>query len=232
MKTNQLLHKVLKAGIFASVLLCSNSLFAQLKIGSNPTVIGANRNLEIEADNGKKVIVNKADGTVVIENAPDAAANDKFLKIDAAGNVKKLVQFVPMVKVAAQNSSGSNTLGINEIQRMVLNPAPNYVSLYNATLKEFTIPETGLYLVSMSGLFKGGLATPANAQFQVLKSDGSTSEFITSFNAQITNVFFYSGNATSPFLLTAGDKVFMQAVTNDAQTLTYQKLNLIIMRVE
>lgn len=231
MKTNQLLHKVLKAGIFASVLLCSNSLFAQLKIGSNPTVIGANRNLEIEADNGKKVIVNKVDGTLVIENTPDAATDDKFLKIDAAGNVKKLAQFVPMVKVAAQNSSGSNTLGVNGIQRMTLNPSANYVSLYDAALKEFTIAETGLYLVSMGGQFKGGLATPTNAQFQVLKS-GSTSELITTFGGPITNIIWYSGNGTSPFLLTAGDKIFMQAVTNDAQTLTYQKLNLIIMRVE
>ncbi|WP_147300426.1 hypothetical protein [Dyadobacter luteus] len=44
--------------------------FAQVKIGTNPTTIGANSNLEVEALNNKKVIVHKDNGTMVIENTP------------------------------------------------------------------------------------------------------------------------------------------------------------------
>jgi hypothetical protein len=64
---------------------------AQVKIGSNPTTIGANSNLEVEATNARKVIVNKADGTVVIENTPLGAATDRYLSVDASGNVRAVV---------------------------------------------------------------------------------------------------------------------------------------------
>jgi hypothetical protein len=63
---------------------------AQVKVGSNPTVIGTNSNLEVEATNAKKVIVNKADGTLILENTPTGAITDKYLSIDALGNVRSV----------------------------------------------------------------------------------------------------------------------------------------------
>ncbi|WP_149239715.1 hypothetical protein [Dyadobacter sp. 32] len=56
MKTNQLFRaaaaaKTIKAGIFAAALFCSASVFAQVKIGDNPTVINAGSALEIESTN-------------------------------------------------------------------------------------------------------------------------------------------------------------------------------------
>ncbi|TDE14429.1 hypothetical protein [Dyadobacter psychrotolerans] len=49
MKTNQRLRNSLKAGIFATALFCSSTLFAQVKIGDNPTSIAVGSALEIES---------------------------------------------------------------------------------------------------------------------------------------------------------------------------------------
>lgn len=47
-------------------MLTSSSVFAQVKIGSNPTIIGANQNLEIEDGSGTKTVVTKDKGFVGI----------------------------------------------------------------------------------------------------------------------------------------------------------------------
>ncbi|PWJ56916.1 hypothetical protein CLV98_10925 [Dyadobacter jejuensis] len=56
------------------LLLCGTLSFAQVKIGSNPTMITPNVNLEVEATNGSKVVIKKDDGKVGIgTTAPDAS---------------------------------------------------------------------------------------------------------------------------------------------------------------
>jgi hypothetical protein len=61
---------------------------AQVKVGSNPTVIGTNHNLEVEAGSGQKVFVDKTDGTFTIENTPMSTNTaDKTIGVDATGKV-------------------------------------------------------------------------------------------------------------------------------------------------
>lgn len=74
MKTTALFSALL----FTIGLAVSPASFGQVKIGTNPATIGANSNLEVEAANNKKVIVNKSDGTVVIENTPVGTSADKL----------------------------------------------------------------------------------------------------------------------------------------------------------
>ena len=88
MKTQ--LSKFFFSAMCAVMTLTSSAVFAQAKIGTNPTIIGANNNLEVEATNNKKVIVHKNDGTMVIESTPSGAATDSILSVDAAGNVRKI----------------------------------------------------------------------------------------------------------------------------------------------
>ena len=57
---------------------------AQVKVGANPTTIGTNSNLEVEAANGNKTIVNKNTGQVTIQDGTQG--NGKILTSDAAGN--------------------------------------------------------------------------------------------------------------------------------------------------
>ena len=74
----------------AAVMFGSSSAFAQVKIGTAPTTIDANSNLEVQATNNKKVIVHKDNGTVVIENTPSGAITDSIMTIDASGNVRAI----------------------------------------------------------------------------------------------------------------------------------------------
>ena len=91
MKTNQLLSRTLCSAMFAAaVMFGSSSAFAQVKIGTAPTTIDANSNLEVQATNNKKVIVHKDNGTVVIENTPSGAITDSIMTIDASGNVRAI----------------------------------------------------------------------------------------------------------------------------------------------
>ncbi|WP_147300365.1 hypothetical protein [Dyadobacter luteus] len=56
---------------------------AQVKVGSNPAAIGTSSNLEVEATNGNKTIVDKATGKVTIQDGTQGAG--KVLTSDANG---------------------------------------------------------------------------------------------------------------------------------------------------
>jgi hypothetical protein len=81
MRTKQLL---LTAFIAAATALGTSSAFAQVKIGTNPTTIGANNNLEVEASTaGRKTSVDKTTGQVTIADGTQGL--NKVLTSDANG---------------------------------------------------------------------------------------------------------------------------------------------------
>lgn len=85
MKTKRQLRKAIAMALFGVTLLgISPALFAQVKIGTNPTVIGATNNLEVEASTaGRKTSVDKVTGQVTIADGTEGAG--KVLTSDAAG---------------------------------------------------------------------------------------------------------------------------------------------------
>lgn len=212
-------------------LVASSASFAQVKIGTNPATIGANSNLEVEATNNKKVIVNKADGTVVIENTPVGTSADKLLAVDASGNVRTTSLFVPSLELLAQNSTGTaNFPAGNNVQRIDLNPASEFSPDYNTSLKEFTVTETGVYMFTMDGLLKTSIASSGNMQIQ-LRAAISPEVIICSEVTVINNSFFTKTTSSGSMSLTAGDKVFVVVNMIGAQTLSYEKLNIIGLKV-
>ncbi|MCY7356350.1 MAG: hypothetical protein LH609_02580 [Rudanella sp.] len=78
--------------VLTGALTLPNAALAQVKIGANPGTIGSSSGLEVEATNGKKVIVNKGDGTLMIQNVPASTTNTSILTIDANGVVNKQTQ--------------------------------------------------------------------------------------------------------------------------------------------
>ncbi|OZI07670.1 hypothetical protein BWI93_13200, partial [Siphonobacter sp. BAB-5385] len=59
--------QLLGTACFLAALLTSSSLFAQVKVGTNPTTIETNSNLEVEAStSGRKVKVDKTTGQMTI----------------------------------------------------------------------------------------------------------------------------------------------------------------------
>jgi len=93
MKAKQLLSKTLCSAAFAGLLFSSSAVLAQVKIGANPSTIGAANNLEIEAVNGSKTVVTKdagkliVDGSTQLKTLPAAALSDKTVAADASGNL-------------------------------------------------------------------------------------------------------------------------------------------------
>lgn len=116
MKTTTFVKAFVAAFVF--VTACSTSLFAQLKVGNNPTTIGASNNLEVEATNGNKTVISKGTGAVSINGAITiesnlslAGADDYTLKIDASGNVKKAPTETSVINPGSPQLIG--TLGPN-----------------------------------------------------------------------------------------------------------------------
>lgn len=89
MRTKGLLFKVSSAKktsslIVAILLLGTSTAFAQVKIGTNPTTIEPNSNLEVEASTpGRKMKVDKTTGQLSITDGTEGAG--KVLTSDAVG---------------------------------------------------------------------------------------------------------------------------------------------------
>lgn len=66
--------KTLSPALCSAILLASSSLFAQVKIGTNPTTISPNTNLEVEAASGYTKFTVKKDGRVGINTDSPAVA--------------------------------------------------------------------------------------------------------------------------------------------------------------
>ncbi len=80
--------------IFCTITLILSIVFsvnAQVKIGSNPTVIASTSNIEIEASNGKKVFSNKTDGRFFIENKKSALTSDSLVTtLASTGEIRQM----------------------------------------------------------------------------------------------------------------------------------------------
>ena len=156
MKTHQL-AKILTLATLPAMLVFS-AVSAQIKIGTNPTTISANSNLEIEAANNKKVIVHKSDGTVVIENTPSGSAADSILSVDPAGNVRRISTTVaarPPVYVFEMTAPAGNwDHGVQGTGFPLTFPDNSFVTPASAVPdrlddRTWKAPAAGLYLVDL-----------------------------------------------------------------------------------
>lgn len=127
----------------AAMLLGSSNVFAQVKIGTNPTTIEPNSNLEVEASTaGRKTKVDKTTGQVSIADGTEGAG--KVLTSDAVGGT------------SWQNPlSGSMVNGTNGNQITVTNPAIGQT--YSGG--SITFPRAGTYMVTARWIILGSPTT-------------------------------------------------------------------------
>lgn len=167
--------------LFASLLLATitdlpNRAWAQVKIGNNYTTIGAASNLEVEAANSKKVIVNKTDGSVIIETTPvSTSASDLLLGVDGTGKVVTVdrttivnsvtasgsVGVAPYLRVEGNSSSSSGSPTVLTTPKNLSVTFTNLIT-YNGPNGTFTIPSDGMYYYSMSVSAPDGAGTTTN----------------------------------------------------------------------
>ncbi|WP_159469793.1 hypothetical protein [Dyadobacter sp. 3J3] len=210
-------QQIYKALFAACILFSSSAVFAQVKIGTNPTVIGATNNLEVEATNNKKVNIRKADGTVVVENTPPGAVTDSIVTVDASGNIKAIDKATLKKKLGL---SGSSSMLTSATQNMpagsqfipdfttVLFDEQNGIDLTNNL---FNISLSGTYTVSctIKALIPGPFTGTQDANIDIYLQ-----KFVSGAWAIISSVQ-KKQNATATLVLTlsvtdqfvAGDKI-------------------------
>jgi hypothetical protein len=213
---------------------------AQVKVGSNPTLIGPNSNLEVEATNGNKTVIQKSDGNVGVgtpnpsnqlhikspldplrlEGVATGSGNETLLTIDSNGVVKKQPITIPVPTTRL-------TVGISAVYTATSSGNLMIVPLTNPTSSDgnfsnethfYTAPSTGMY--EIKGLFDfststttGSISISLNA---VLKSPSQSLFLLNNYvttNAQ-TGVGLnlkLSGSVT--IKLNAGDQVGLGTIS-------------------
>lgn len=206
MKINQLVYVF---SLLAGLLLLPEAGRAQVKIGNNYTTIGSNSNLEVEATNGKKVIVNKADGTLIYENAPTSTTNTMLLTVDGNGLVSKqmpTVQDTPVMLSVTANTSQSipaNGFVVINYTNKLFDKGNNF----DLSTDRININSDGYYSINIAAsnaanlmavtarygqrflLYKNGSLYRSGPASIVLGNDGYTASFTTLVYAKAGDYF-------------------------------------------
>ncbi|MHA4737674.1 hypothetical protein [Dyadobacter sp. MSC1_007] len=209
----------MKTAIFSAFVLTlglaiSSVSHAQVKIGSNPTTIDPNNNLEVEASTpGRKTAINKTTGQVTITDGTQGAG--KVFTSDANGGGSWQTSGAGCASFDAKGDNTTTPVVDTGVFAPVKLIANNIVyspsGAYNNTTGVYTIPENGFYL------FHGSVGTydvptghtgARNTTIQLV----STSKGLLSYT--VTAELDYGVGAwqevTSANYFTAGDQVSFQ----------------------
>jgi hypothetical protein len=141
------MNKTLVSAFLIASMLSGYNLFAQVKIGSNPTVIGTDVNLEVEATNGNRTVVQKSNGNVGIGTG--VPGNKLEVNQGTAGNSG--LRFTQMNSTTPATTTGTAPLGVNATGDVVVIPGATsavfrgtvYVADIGGTAPAVPIPVTG-----------------------------------------------------------------------------------------
>jgi hypothetical protein len=159
MKAKQQLTITLITVLFAGAMLfTSSTLFAQVKIGTNPTTINPVNNLEVEASTaGRVTSVNKTTGQVTIKDGTEGLS--KVLTSDASGAANWQTP-------AAQNAEVmfSAKLNLNQVLPALAYTKVNFNTElfdkgnnFDLTADQLTAPTSGYYTVNVGFSRSGSL---------------------------------------------------------------------------
>lgn len=122
-----------------------STLFAQVKIGTNPTTIEATSNLEVEASTAnRKVKVDKVTGQLTVKDGTEGAG--KILTSDAAGGASWREKVPLQVKLIMQGNQGLPQNAETRISYAI----EDFDTGNNANGSLVTITESGLYDIGVS----------------------------------------------------------------------------------
>jgi hypothetical protein len=143
------LHNQIGTYLIAACMAVSSVSFAQVKIGTNPTAIEANSNLEVEASTaGRKVKVDKTSGQVTIADGTQGAG--KVLTSDVNGGAS-WQNGVPCNSAQVRRSAPQNVpINSSELDPFTALIADmetyDIANAYNVATGVYTVPATGFYM--------------------------------------------------------------------------------------
>jgi hypothetical protein len=213
MKTKQLFSKIsfISAVFAAAVVLSSSSVFAQVKIGTNPTTIEPNSNLEVEASTaGRKMKVDKTTGQVSITDGTQGAG--KIFTSDAVGGGS-------WQQVPAQSTDVM--LSVNGLQSINGAIAKfNFTAAvydrggnFDLTTDIFTATTAGLYLFNVNDAVGNDLSNGYVAHGRLNRTGTGLIEagdFSMALSAGLTG----TGTITTMVYLNAGEQVVYEIGSN------------------
>lgn len=190
---------------------------AQVKIGANTSTIETISNLEVEAANGNKTIVNKATGQVTIQDGTQGAG--KVLTSDSTGASSWQTiasQNTPVAFSVKQVSSGQQVPANSQIVIAFSTKTFDKGSNFSTTTNRFTVPSVGYYILTVTG---GNLATlvptgTVYGQNYILQKNGAN--YRTIAVSSITAQSGYYANGTAYVYAQPGDYFTVAAYSNIA----------------
>ncbi len=223
-----------------SLALLATFANAQVKIGSNPGTIGSSSNLEVEASNGNKTVVDKSTGNVTVNGkitiVDGTQGAGKLLASDANGGAswQTLTQQTIPVTVFVGTLPSSYTLtpagGFNTTlsNRIPLAVRSGSASNYSTATKVYTIQETAYYRIHAGARFVGTSGQTGTSVRLYLEPSGVLAQFdeITNGTGPTMSVF-WEGYLTAGTTVNPFGVVFPNYTTNTNGT-TYPLQNVVV----
>ncbi|WP_254411169.1 hypothetical protein [Dyadobacter diqingensis] len=183
--THQAYTKTLFPAMFAAVMLfSSSSLFAQVKIGTNPTTINPANNLEVEASTtGRKTSVNKTTGQVTVKDGTEGT--DKVFTSDANGGASWQTKELPKGKLIG----GVTTWLVPGIDTDVTFPSLQYsVGGITKVGNGIRVSVSGYYLVQSTAVIRSATGNPG------VTACNGTSTAATYINLLVDGTAYFAAN--------------------------------------
>jgi hypothetical protein len=204
------MKSIFKTSMIAALLFGAAHISnAQVKIGTNPTAIEANSNLEVEASTaGRKVKVDKTSGQVTI--ADGTQDTGKILTSDVNGGASWQTPL-------AQNSEVMLSVVIGTQQVTTSSQLLDFTSAkfdknsnFNLTTNEFVAPSPGYYHVNLH-VISNTAAGAATGRYALLYLNGALDRAL--YNDRVEESSGYSVYSGAFLKLNAGDKLSIMVGT-------------------
>lgn len=189
--------------LVAMMFLACSDLFAQVKIGTNPTTIDPNSNLEVEGSTaGRKTSIHKVTGQVTIQDGTQGDGKIFTSDANGGGSWQGGTQFI-FYGVTTNTSASpyivtSGLAGSSLGQRPPF--TPSFGANYDAPNKQYLIPADGYYRLTTGVRCVGTTVSQESAQFVMRDGQFTPSDFVTTLTTgssslrSFTTVGFYTAN--------------------------------------
>lgn len=211
-----------KKAIVLAVLLLSlfsvTTLFAQVKIGTNPTTIDANSNLEVEASTtGRKVKVDKGTGQLTIKDGTEG--NGKVLTSDADGGASWVPNAANSQSMRVLIVGYTSSNGLNQSTTQFSLGSTSFNSIAGSTINANTITlPPGKYRASLTITGRFNNSSSANAVYSWVAVNGAEYQRLGGFSSSGNNGGTYYGAAIIVLANTANISFFNAVQTEISQT--------------